>query len=574
MMNYKMFMICLFGFLYSQISAQISSFENGNEGWVGTGDVVSTMPAWVNMGGNPNGYCTITDLGTGGIWYWVAPQKYLGNKCDAYGKYLRYDQFTSDTLNQSQFTDRPDVVLFTNGGIQMVYDNTELPGLNWTHFDILLTETSGWHIGTNAGPVPSQAQFLAALSNITNLQIRGEYRIEADLGGLDNVIFESLLLLDLDASQKTPLVTPNDFFADSICTGSSPIVDTDVTIEAWEGRIDSLLVFIQNPLDGTAEYLDYQSLPSTLAAVGNGSGALKIFNTGNASVNDFRLATLAIQYHNDATFPSRAVRLVQVSITVNCNISTALARIPVFPTGDAGIDATAILCEGDPPEDLRFVLQGTPDLDGTWWPPLLGIDNDFDPGNDIPGIFRYIVKSAKDCPNDTSFVTISSLEFIELGPDQMICDDEPLEVFVKEPEFNVWIWNTGETTRNIKITEPATYSVTVSSSGCTFTDTIKVEIFNCKPCSTFIPNVFKPYENSDNSTFQAFSDCLFFKYELKIYNRWGQSVFVSQDPQKTWDGKVRGKIVPEGVYIWVLEIETEVRGKVVFERKYGSVTVL
>jgi gliding motility-associated-like protein len=41
-----------------------------------------------------------------------------------------------------------------------------------------------------------------------------------------------------------------------------------------------------------------------------------------------------------------------------------------------------------------------------------------------------------------------------------------------------------------------------------------------------------------------------FKYEIKIYNRWGVRVFESEDLNNPWNGKIKGMDAVEGVYFW------------------------
>jgi hypothetical protein len=38
---------------------------------------------------------------------------------------------------------------------------------------------------------------------------------------------------------------------------------------------------------------------------------------------------------------------------------------------------------------------------------------------------------------------------------------------------------------------------------------------------------------------------------LKIYNRWGEKVFETNEIANFWDGKSRGMGSPHGVYFWV-----------------------
>ena len=66
----------------------------------------------------------------------------------------------------------------------------------------------------------------------------------------------------------------------------------------------------------------------------------------------------------------------------------------------------------------------------------------------------------------------------------------------------------------------------------------------------WIPNVFTP-QNGDNinNTFHVFA-ANYKSYQIDIYNRWGEHIFNSTDPNKQWDGSFKGAICEEGVYLY------------------------
>lgn len=69
----------------------------------------------------------------------------------------------------------------------------------------------------------------------------------------------------------------------------------------------------------------------------------------------------------------------------------------------------------------------------------------------------------------------------------------------------------------------------------------------------YIPNVFTPDGNELNQVFQPVitSGIDVFKYNLRIFNRWGELIFETLDPKIGWDGvSTAGTIVPDGIYTW------------------------
>ena len=102
--------------------------------------------------------------------------------------------------------------------------------------------------------------------------------------------------------------------------------------------------------------------------------------------------------------------------------------------------------------------------------------------------------------------------------------------------------------------EPGYYSnqlFVVSEFGCPDTSELTIKVI---PFSVLSPNAFRP--NSDIPENQTFMPVLIgvdeSRFELKIYNRWGQIVFETNSPQNPWNGTdQKGNKSPMGNYVWV-----------------------
>jgi gliding motility-associated-like protein len=88
----------------------------------------------------------------------------------------------------------------------------------------------------------------------------------------------------------------------------------------------------------------------------------------------------------------------------------------------------------------------------------------------------------------------------------------------------------------------------------------------------FIPNSFFPESsNPENQTFKIYSNHLQ-KATLKIFNRWGEKVFESNNAQNIgWDGTYKGEPMKYDVYIYWAEV-TYLDGRKVF--KSGDLTLI
>ena len=66
----------------------------------------------------------------------------------------------------------------------------------------------------------------------------------------------------------------------------------------------------------------------------------------------------------------------------------------------------------------------------------------------------------------------------------------------------------------------------------------------------FIPNAFSPNANGLNEVFKPYGIAYVLRYQMQIYNRWGELLYITQDLHQGWDGTYRGVDVPEGVYMY------------------------
>ncbi|MCB9186838.1 MAG: gliding motility-associated C-terminal domain-containing protein [Flavobacteriales bacterium] len=82
----------------------------------------------------------------------------------------------------------------------------------------------------------------------------------------------------------------------------------------------------------------------------------------------------------------------------------------------------------------------------------------------------------------------------------------------------------------------------------------------------FVPNVFSPNEDGHNDVFKP-RGTEPFDYELRIYDRWGNLVFTSDEIDKGWDGTFRGKAMNSAVFVYYVLSGDQVIDK-------GNVTLL
>ena len=93
------------------------------------------------------------------------------------------------------------------------------------------------------------------------------------------------------------------------------------------------------------------------------------------------------------------------------------------------------------------------------------------------------------------------------------------------------------------------YTVTVkSASGCTGADTIKVWVVN--QAAFFMPTAFTPNGDGLNDVFRPVVVGYKSIRSFRIYNRWGQVVYASDNITDGWDGTYNHKHADMGTYFW------------------------
>lgn len=93
------------------------------------------------------------------------------------------------------------------------------------------------------------------------------------------------------------------------------------------------------------------------------------------------------------------------------------------------------------------------------------------------------------------------------------------------------------------------------TSGC---DSFMVQPPPVNPCDKllFIPNAFTPNGDGANDVFYVYGQGVKIT-EFRIFNRWGNEVFYSDNMTKGWDGTYKGKPQPLGVYAYYLKADGE-----------------
>jgi len=95
-----------------------------------------------------------------------------------------------------------------------------------------------------------------------------------------------------------------------------------------------------------------------------------------------------------------------------------------------------------------------------------------------------------------------------------------------------------------------TYTVSaITQNGCVGTTTVELTVV--PNYDVYIPNAFSPNNDGGNDFWSVYGNLKALKeFEIQVFNRWGEKVYESADPNFKWDGYTNGKLIDGGVYVY------------------------
>lgn len=247
-------------------------------------------------------------------------------------------------------------------------------------------------------------------------------------------------------------------------------------------------------------------------------------------------------------------------------ISVNVIDVPVLDLGD-----DIVLCDSG----LVILNAEVTGASGYLWAP----NNETSPTIDVlPGIYSVLVNYDICSITDEISITVEPYEF-ELGEDQTLCFEDG--VFIPHSLYNIdsIIWHDGT---NSSWYEQLNYSsltdsivVSATAYGCDIKyDTVLILLEDCN-CQVYVPNSFTPNGDQMNEAFRVYHDCPVIEFEFFIFNRWGELLFQTTDPDFVWNGEIdSGEMVQDGTYIWKMRYVNDYTHEARSKEMTGHVNVL
>jgi gliding motility-associated-like protein len=271
-----------------------------------------------------------------------------------------------------------------------------------------------------------------------------------------------------------------------------------------------------------------------------------------------------------------------VTATTGVCSRTDSVRIVVrpAPVADAGDDFS--ICFGK-----IFQLNGAGGVAYQWSPSTY-----FTTAADIPSpsvkatqsiIYNLTVWDATGCQSltaDPVRVTVTPSVRIFAGTDTIAAINQPIQLQVIETGSSgvtQYTWSPSAYLSDATIDNPVAtlphdqrYVVTgATADGCEGTDDILIKVY--KGPEIYVASAFTPNNDGLNDELKPVPVGMKELHYFRVYNRWGQLVFSTQNASRGWDGRIKGIVQLTSTYVWMAE-GTDYNGRLITRK--GTVTLI
>jgi gliding motility-associated-like protein len=184
--------------------------------------------------------------------------------------------------------------------------------------------------------------------------------------------------------------------------------------------------------------------------------------------------------------------------------------------------------------------------------------------------------STEGCSSDTIRSTINIYGTnANAGMDVIAAPNQPVQLNASGGISYEWTPTTGLSNANIpnpvatNATDITYYLRAFTPEGCESFDTLQVKIY--KGPDIYVPTGFTPNGDGTNDIFRIRAVGITgFEY-LSVFNRYGEEVFRTSDPNRGWDGRVKGKEQHTGSFVWIVSARDYLGNKIF---KKGTVLLI
>jgi len=301
---------------------------------------------------------------------------------------------------------------------------------------------------------------------------------------------------------------------------------------------------------------------ATLNFTNNSIGADSYFWTfGDGSIDSVQIPSSHYYVNNGQTQQTYYINLV-VTSQIGC-IDSIKKPFIVYPLPEIQLGSDVMLCRGS---TVQLSASGGNSI---IWQPFEGLDN---PSSYFPNaspdsttIYTATIYDTYGCSNSQSLsVFVQQQPVLNNSADTTIIIGEQVNLWANSDQNSVsyeWSPATGLscTTCANPIAQPlqnTTYTVLITDSMHCFQVTGTVNIEVKEEFSIDVPTAFTPNGDGNNDVVYVRGWGIKQLQEFKIFNRWGQCVFQTDDLHQGWDGTFKGMKQDMDTYAYTVKAIT------------------
>lgn len=194
--------------------------------------------------------------------------------------------------------------------------------------------------------------------------------------------------------------------------------------------------------------------------------------------------------------------------------------------------------------------------------------------------FAYFENGKCDVQKIPVQVDVKPLPTVTAGEDHIIIKGSEVQIDASSPNNVSYVWSEDYKLSCTNCQSPmaspekdTSYLVTaINEFGCKATDKLYIRVIeDCAGKIVYVPNTFTPNGDGQNDVLKVFGPGVASVKLLRVFNRWGQLVFETTNPNISWDGTFNGAELNPGVYMYYMDVEC-INGERTIKK--GDVTLL
>jgi gliding motility-associated-like protein len=382
------------------------------------------------------------------------------------------------------------------------------------------------------------------------------YSVVVDLGGcFDTTNFNVTV---------NPLPTANVTGNNIICNGqSTTLTATGGGVYSWStgSNLDSIIIAPTTTTNYTVIVTDANNCidSATMNVTVNPLPTINV--TGNINICEGITTSLTasgglsyVWNTSDTTSVINISPIVNTNYTVigtdiNGCVDSNQVTVTVLPKPIAAISGSNVICDGE-----STMLTGAGGGTYLWNTSDTAQTITITP-NDTT-IYTLIVNIGGCLDTSNHIVAVTPLPIVSAFNDTTIILGQGTNIFAQGNAPFTWSPINGlscTVCQNPTATpnETTTYCVANTENNCTNTSCVTVYVDNI--CGDlFVPNAFSPNNDGENDCLKVYSNCLA-TILFRVYSRWGELIYESDDIDSCWDGTNNGSDLNTGVYTYTVQ---------------------